>query len=338
LFVQDLQGHRLSAFDDSDRTRRLREEALNALEAFTYRARDILSDDSFTEYFTEKERSDLRTRTEAANDWLNDEGAQADRDATKTRLKGLKDIVTKVEIRKEETKKRPAAIEKLQQALNSTKVVLEEMRENVQKAKEASESSASSASAASLDDSLEDGTSSTSTTSSSKPAPSYSRQYYDLDDVAMMLSVYDSADEWLTSCLEGFNGLTPQDDPPTLSKDIETKASELDKLVKGLLSKRLRIPPRPKNTNFAKSTKSKKSKKTTATATSSESSSTAKESTTMSAEAADETVIDLNEDAENLYGQTNEDILAAMEKVKQKIMEEQEKERTRAQHRTKDEL
>lgn len=68
--------NRLAAFDSSDKSRRVREEVLNSLEAFTYRARDYIEDESFIGASTSAVRSTLETTLEAASEWMYSEAEQ----------------------------------------------------------------------------------------------------------------------------------------------------------------------------------------------------------------------------------------------------------------------
>jgi hypoxia up-regulated 1 len=59
-------------------TRKLqREEARNVLEAYIYKVRDLVEDVTFGESSQEHERKVIREKTEAANEWLWDEGESA---------------------------------------------------------------------------------------------------------------------------------------------------------------------------------------------------------------------------------------------------------------------
>jgi hypothetical protein len=53
--------NRLAAFDASDKARRVREEVLNSLEAFTYRARDLVEDESFIAVSTQNRGQSSRS-------------------------------------------------------------------------------------------------------------------------------------------------------------------------------------------------------------------------------------------------------------------------------------
>jgi hypoxia up-regulated 1 len=60
---------RLSAFDAADKARREREEDMNNLESFVYKARSILEDSDFIEYSRAAARSPLAKLVAAASEW-----------------------------------------------------------------------------------------------------------------------------------------------------------------------------------------------------------------------------------------------------------------------------
>lgn len=55
-----------------------RDEARNVLEAYIYRARDLVDADNFLAVSTESERKAIKAKTEKTNDWMSDEGDSAD--------------------------------------------------------------------------------------------------------------------------------------------------------------------------------------------------------------------------------------------------------------------
>lgn len=80
---------RLRELDQAEARKRNREEARNSLEAYIYRMRDTLEQDSFVEASTEAERVKLRKQLEEASEWLWDAGESAptkDLRAAKTEL------------------------------------------------------------------------------------------------------------------------------------------------------------------------------------------------------------------------------------------------------------
>ena len=307
---------RLADFVASDASRRLREEAVNTLEAFTYRSRDLLSEDSFIRVSTESEREKLDTELQAASEWLYGDGADASKDALKARLKGLKDLVNPIDKRRQEATKRPEEVRLLEEALNQTKALISVVKEQVDVASRAtlsasSESTATTSSA--VDDDfadLDDFPTSSTTTSSSKPTKSAEPPIYTSEDVSSLTSIYDSVNEWLTSKLAEQDKLSPKDDPVIWSTDIANKAKKLNKAVMDLLQKKPRVPPKPKSTGKS-SSKSKKTK-----TKSGGSSTLATEEEEASAVFAEMPTFNL-EDGEDMP--TEEEMMAAVERAKKKV-------------------
>lgn len=273
----------MAAFDSSDRSRRLREESLNTLEGFIYRTRDLLPEESFITASTEIERSELQQKLGATAEWLYDEGANAERDELKARLKELRSLVDPVERRKEEAIKRPKAVELLKEALEQTKTLAAAVREQIEKSKIAATSSRSSidaessAASSTSDDfaDLEDATSSISTTTTSKPSPSPEPPPYTSEDATSLEAVYNSVEQWLSTKMVEQDKISPQENPVLLSADLEAKSKELNQAVMGMLQRQMRKPSKPKSSSKA-STKSKKgnSGKSSSVKSSSESSTT----------------------------------------------------------------
>lgn len=71
-------------------TRKLaREEARNVLEAYIYKARDLVDASNFVEVSTESERKAIRAKTEETNEWMSDEGDDADIKELKSKKRDL---------------------------------------------------------------------------------------------------------------------------------------------------------------------------------------------------------------------------------------------------------
>ncbi|KAI9754814.1 MAG: hypothetical protein M4579_004539 [Chaenotheca gracillima] len=264
---------RLADFDASDTARKQREEALNTLEAFTYRSRDLLTDDAFAIASTEAERTSLEEKLHDTNEWLYGAGADADRDTLKARLADLKGIVNPVQKRITEAEKRPGAVDALRSSLSQTQMLVKSIKEQL----EAAEKQASSESIASentqpqttvqpssveddfadLDD--EPSTSTSTTTTSSTPAPGSFKPVYSPEDLEKISSASESVGEWLAVNMGEQNKLSPSEDPVILSKDIEAKSKQLQEALMELLQKSMRTPPKSKSSSSKKS-KSKKTK------------------------------------------------------------------------------
>ena len=260
---------RLASFDTSDRSRLLREEALNTLEAYTYKARDLLIDEDFVAASTENQRAEIEKQFISASEWLYGDGADATRDTLKARLKELRDLVDPVQIRKEETKKRPKEIKSLQEALDLTQNLVKMMKDQSAKASEAaamassissSQTTSTSTKTTQADDfaDLEDETFTTSISEATKvpDAPMYSTE-----DLLELEKTYDTVQEWLESKLGKQEKLSPSDDPVILSTDLAAKSKELNRVTMQLLQKKMKPDPKLKSSGKAKMSKTKSPKK-----------------------------------------------------------------------------
>ncbi|KAI9721220.1 MAG: hypothetical protein M1812_002381 [Candelaria pacifica] len=262
---------RLAAFDSSDSSRRLREEALNTLEAFTYRSRDLLTEETFKSLSTEDQRAKIETTLHDVSEWLYGDGADADRDTLKSRLKELRGLVDPVLKRKDEALKRPEQIRLLNEALNQTKNLITVVRDQAEKAAAASSTSTSASSqttpapSANDDDfaGLDDEPSTTSTASTEPKTPDIPT--YTPEDLTEITSVYDSIQDWLTTKLAEQEKLPEFEDPVMLAADIDSKAKQLNKVVMDLLQKKMRVPPKPKTSSKTKTKSKSKSKKVKST-------------------------------------------------------------------------
>ena len=264
---------RLAAFDASDRSRRLREEALNTLEGYTYRVRDMVEDEGFITSSTPEEREKIERLSKGASEWLYGEGSDASRDTLKSRLKEIRDLVDPVQKRKDETKRRPAEVQSLRETLNQTGSLINIMRGSAEKASSSSSASiASSESSASepqmttdasstirdewadLEDDTATTTISSATTSSTiiPQAPMYTQE--ELADVS---KTYESIQAWLDEKMALQEKLGPTDDPVIFSADLAKKSQELNKVIMDLLQKKMRLPPKPKSSSKPKTKKPK---------------------------------------------------------------------------------
>ena len=251
---------RLVAFDNSDRSRRLREESLNQLEGFTYRARDMITDDAFIEVSTEAERSALEEKAKAASEWLYDDGADASREELKSKLKEMKDIVGPIEKRKEEASQRPAKIESMMASLNSTLAFIDSMKSQIKAAEAISSSLASESSSSTTTagpssttsnefEGLEDEETTSSTTKSSKasqstpPMPPAMPQYTS-EDLDELVAIYETVNAWFVAKLAEQEALPPTADPVLLVAEIQAKSQELNTVSMKVIMKAMKIPER----------------------------------------------------------------------------------------------
>lgn len=239
---------RLSAFDDSDRSRRQREEALNQLEGFTYKVRDLLENESFIAASTDEERTALESKSKSASDWIYSGGHDASREELRSRLKEMKDIVDPIEKRRTEAAERPGALEELQRALNQTSGVIEgvkseiasfEERSSSWEAKQASSTVTASPSESTSDfEGLED---EDSTTTAAAPKEEQSPiPLYTMDDLTKAIELYDATIKWLEEKIPQQESLTPNADPVILVKEVVARTKELEEVGVQILVKSMR--------------------------------------------------------------------------------------------------
>ena len=282
---------RLTAFDASDRTRILREETLNTLEAYTYKIRDILEDQAFMDASTPDQRDEVEQKSNEASMWLYGDGADESREVLKARLNELRGLVNPIQKRKDEAFNRPLEIEKLNDTLSQAETVVKMVQEQQDaQAKAESELSASmssSSSAASeasssttttseassttadpLDDLDDEPTASSSTTSTkTPPSPEPILPLYTKEDLETITTKHTSIKTWLEAKLAEQAKLTPTDDPSLLSFDLAAKTKELNDAIMALITKQMKTPPKPSDNSKKAKASASKSKKSKTTAT-----------------------------------------------------------------------
>ncbi|KAI3327949.1 actin-like ATPase domain-containing protein [Xylariaceae sp. AK1471] len=234
---------RLKAFEASDKARRLREETLNQLEGFTYKVRDLLDSDAFVAASTSEERTKLESKASDASDWLYGDGVDAPREKLKSRLKELKDLVSPIEKRIEESSKRPELIKSLKDSLNQTSTWINTIKEQIREAEDfassASASATSSTEAASSVtaapsqdggdfDGLEDEQTTTSSTTTAAEDSGPPPPLYTMEDMTELTELYESIMVWLEEKIAEQDKLPETANPALLVKDLTEKAKKLE--------------------------------------------------------------------------------------------------------------
>lgn len=214
---------RLKAFEASDKARRQREEALNQLEGFTYKVRDLLDNDDFTKASTAEERTRLQELSEQESEWIYDGGADAPKEELKRRLKGLTDIVDPIQSRIEEAKKRPELVKGLQEALVQTEEFVASIKKNMAEydAFKSAEAAASSSST-------------TETSSSATPEATAKDEFADLEDSDAKASKDKKEDDT--------EGVTKERGPvpPMYTMEDLTEVEDLQKKISPWLAEKLK--------------------------------------------------------------------------------------------------
>ncbi|KAA1133378.1 lumenal Hsp70 protein [Puccinia graminis f. sp. tritici] len=126
-------GKFLRELKAAETRKRNREEARNALEAYTYKLRDRLEQQVFQSHSTEQETKDLKAARDEVSEWLNDWAEQAPLKELKEKKQKLERLEKPIQKRIVETKERPAAMERLNATLataQSTQLLLKPIRED----------------------------------------------------------------------------------------------------------------------------------------------------------------------------------------------------------------
>ncbi|KIW05082.1 uncharacterized protein PV09_04230 [Verruconis gallopava] len=274
---------RLSAFDAADKLRRERDEDMNNLESFIYKARGLLEENDFIEYSTVDERKKLEKLVDSVSEWIYEkEGQSATAEVLKSKLKEMKDIVTPVQERQKEAESRPAAIKMLQKSLNETTTFIKLIRnaleqsasassettasESVQVTKSATDASESSTSRgaetitedtdplAALEEDLPP-VSESMPESTKKPANPF--EMYTAQDLADVQNLYDNAKTFLEEKLAKQAELAITENPAFQASELENAAKKLNEEVVKIVERHM-----PKWSSGSGGTKSKSKAKT----------------------------------------------------------------------------
>jgi len=246
---------RLSAFDASDRDRTLREEALNELEAFIYRSRDLADNEEFAKAVKGDDLALLQDKVAKASDWLYEDSDNAKTVDFQSKLKDLKSIVNPALKRMKESTDRPARVELLKDMLKNAESMKQLIESQIATDEEsyssslsasstsATESETSSSTAATpaasgddLEDLDDDSYSTTSSKTSTKSAasakptgPKYT--LFTPTDLVSLTQAYESTKPWLEAQLALQEKLTSSDDPALTVADIDSRLREFERIL-----------------------------------------------------------------------------------------------------------
>ncbi|KAL7911104.1 actin-like ATPase domain-containing protein [Trichoderma velutinum] len=257
---------RLKAFAASDKARVQREEALNQLEGYTYKVRDLVDNEAFISASTEEERQTLAEKASEASDWLYEEGDAATKADFVAKLKVLQDLVGPIQSRLEEAERRPGLITELRNILNTTDVFIKTVRAQISaydewKATKEAESATSSAAAETPStgfEGLEDDDESSKDTEEKPAKEEVVPPLHNSEEIDGLEVLYKETLDWL-------NKLEVEQADIPLTQDPVLKVSELvskrDTLDKASLDLALKSFNQYQKNKPKKPTKSKKAKK-----------------------------------------------------------------------------
>ncbi|KAL6864121.1 ER-resident heat shock protein [Trichoderma novae-zelandiae] len=261
---------RLKAFAASDKARLQREEALNQLEAFTYKIRDLVDSEAFISASTEAERQTLSEKASEASDWLYEEGDAATKDDFVAKLKALQDLVAPIQTRLDEAERRPGLITDLRNILNTTNVFIDTVRGQIaaydewkatasDKAAESATSSAAAETTSNDFEGLEDEDDSSKEAEEEKPVQEeVVPPLHNSEEIDTLEALYKETLEWLNK-LEVQQADVPLTEEPVLI--VSELVARRDALDKASLNLALKSYTQYQKNKPKKPTKSKKAKK-----------------------------------------------------------------------------
>ncbi|KAJ5925899.1 hypothetical protein N7454_007409 [Penicillium verhagenii] len=239
---------RLAAFEASDRDRVLREEALNELESFIYRSRDLIEGEDFVNAVKADQLATLQEKVSQASDWLYEDSDNAHTADFKAKLKDLKAIVDPALKRIKEASSRPARVELLQEMLKNAESMksLIESQIAIDDAAYSSELSASSTATKT----------STKSSAAAKPTgPKYS--LFAPSDLISLNQAYDSTKPWLETQLELQEKLTESDDPVLTVVEIDSRLRDFERILNRMYERMTAAAGKDQKSNGKKAKKEK---------------------------------------------------------------------------------
>lgn len=262
---------RLKAFAASDKARLQREEALNQLEAFTYKIRDLVDNEAFIAASTEEERQTLAEKSSEASDWLYEEGEAAKTDDFKAKLKVLQDLVGPIQKRIDEAERRPGLVKELRHILNTTDVFIKTVRGQISayeewkataSTKEAESATSSAATETKTNDfeGLEDEDDSPKATEEKPKEEEIVPPLHNTEEIDGLDVLYKETLEWLNKLEVEQAALPPTADPVLQVSELVARREKLDKVSLDLAMKSFKQYQKNKPKKPTKSKKSKKDK------------------------------------------------------------------------------
>lgn len=273
---------RLAAFDASDKDRILREEALNELESFIYRSRDLVDNEEFGKAIKKDQLALLAEKVGTASDWLHEQSDNAQTAEFKAKLQDLKAVVEPTLKRMKENSARPARVELLKDMLKNAASIKDLIQNHIE-SDEQSYSSSVAASSTSTSSGSDSSTTTTpaassdplenldedpySTTSSSKTTtktattakpsgPKYS--LFTPTDLSALTEAYESTNPWFETQLALQEKLTESDDPALTVQEIDSRIHEFERILNRLYERMAgNVGQQPKKGNGKKTKKEK---------------------------------------------------------------------------------
>ncbi|KAI5818881.1 Hsp70 protein-domain-containing protein [Pyronema omphalodes] len=204
----------IKAFDTFDANRRAVEEARNELEAFTYKARELLYEDDFIAASTDATREQLEGLIDEAGEWLYGDGYLAPLADVTAKLKSLTDIQKPILKRRAESKKRPELIKSFRDTIANGRTILAAMKPQAKDELDQLEEAA-------------------------KDAPKV-EELYTADEIAAFEKKYNEAEQWLDQQVAAQAKLQPYEDAVVSNAELEKKSKEISKIAMDVVMKKVK--------------------------------------------------------------------------------------------------
>ncbi|KAI5783689.1 Hsp70 protein-domain-containing protein [Geopyxis carbonaria] len=206
----------IKSFDVHDASRRALEETRNELEAFTYKARELLTEESFVAASPSNIREKYSALLEEAGDWLYGDGFHASLDDVKSKFKALKDIHNPIMSRRYEHAQRDEKVSSLREAVDQTKTLIKALTDVAPPVKDATDE---------LDDTV--------------PEPP-KEAIYTPEEIAGLVKSFEDVEQWLETQVAAQAKLDLSIDPVLTVKEIEAKMKDMNKVVMDMVQKKMK--------------------------------------------------------------------------------------------------
>lgn len=237
---------KISFFEKIDHDRVARETARNELEAYIYKVRDLLENESFLKVSTSDEQKLLQAASTSANEWMNQDGDSADLAELVGKKHTMADTAKKIIFRRQELGIRQGKIEALQKQISSSRTFvksqLKQIAEYTTKKAEIEARAGVQEQAQEVD--VEDDTDENKIRSNNKSSnaegaelEALAEPLYTEDELSGLEDKLDRVESWLSKKVVDQSALSDSQDPVLLTRDIINKTTQVSDDFMAMLRK-----------------------------------------------------------------------------------------------------
>lgn len=213
----------IKSFDAYDASRRALEEARNELEAFTYKARELLDDQTFMAASTEQARQELSSGLSEAADWLYADGYHASLADVQRKLGGLKELQKPILNRRTEATLRPELVKALRESIEQGRSMMAALRTPP------SPPAAEQPEQQQQKDGKEE----------EEEEIKLAKQPYTAEELDALDAQYTDAEKWLDAKVQQQEALAGHDEPVLLLGELRQKGDELQKVMMDVIRRKM---------------------------------------------------------------------------------------------------